>query len=62
MKAPFSPYLERLAPGMKKLIGILAEEYEYVSVLSTDSKGFQEGKVSRPLYDDDREGKRRSRL
>ena len=40
MKAPFSPYLERLAPGMKKLIGILGEEYEYVSVLSTDSKGF----------------------
>ena len=40
MKAPFSPYLERLAPGMKKLIGILGEKYAYVSVLSTDSKGF----------------------
>lgn len=40
MKAPFSPYLERLAPGMKKLIEILGEKYAYVSVLSTDSKGF----------------------
>ena len=40
MKAPFSPYLERLAPGMKKLIEILGEKYSYVSVLSTDSKGF----------------------
>ena len=26
MKAPFSPYLERLAPGMKKLIGSMWKE------------------------------------
>ena len=37
MKAPFSPYLERIAPGLKQLIACLGERYSYVSVLSTDS-------------------------
>ena len=41
MKAPFSPYLERMAPGLKKLILLLHEKYEYVSILSTDSMGFE---------------------
>ncbi|MCR5294376.1 MAG: TldD/PmbA family protein, partial [Lachnospiraceae bacterium] len=40
MKAAFSPYLTRLAPGIKKLIAVLGEEFDYVSVLSTDSRGF----------------------
>ena len=40
MKAPFSPYLDAIAPGLKKLIAILGEEFDYVSVLSTDSVGF----------------------
>ena len=39
MKAPFSGYLDSLVPGLKKLIDILSESYDYVSVLSTDSKG-----------------------
>ncbi len=39
MKAPFSEYLNSLIPGLKKMIGILGEHYDYVSVLSTDSKG-----------------------
>lgn len=39
MKAPFSEYLNSLVPGLKKLIDILGESYDYVSVLSTDSKG-----------------------
>ena len=39
MKAPFSNYLDSLVPGLKKLIEILGESYDYVSVLSTDSKG-----------------------
>ena len=39
MKAPFSEYLDTLAPGLKKLIEILSKEYDYVSILSTDSKG-----------------------
>lgn len=39
MKAPFSEYLNSLAPGLKKLIEILRQDYDYVSVLSTDSKG-----------------------
>ena len=41
MKAPFSPYLTALAPGLKRLIALLRERYDYVSVLSTDSVGFQ---------------------
>ena len=41
MKAPFSPYLSAMAPGLKQLISLLREEYDYVSVLATDSTGFQ---------------------
>ena len=40
MKAPFSAYLQKLAPTMKELIGILEKDCEYVSILSTDSVGF----------------------
>lgn len=39
MKAPFSEYLNRLTPGLRRLIELLSESYDYVSVLSTDSKG-----------------------
>ena len=41
MKAPFSPYLDALAPGMKALTDILSQKFDYVSVLSTDSVGFR---------------------
>ena len=40
MKAPFSPYLNRIAPCIKQLVASLSEEYDYVSILSTDSVGF----------------------
>ncbi len=40
MKATFSPYLNGIAPGIKKLIAMLRKHYDYVSVLSTDSRGF----------------------
>ncbi len=40
MKAPFSAYLARIAPGLKELIVLLRQRYDYVSVLSTDSVGF----------------------
>ncbi len=40
MKAPFSPYLDRIVPGLKQLLILLGREYPYVSVLSTDSAGF----------------------
>ncbi|MBQ6160075.1 MAG: TldD/PmbA family protein [Oscillospiraceae bacterium] len=40
MKAPFSPYLDALAPGMKALADILGRSFDYVSILSTDSVGF----------------------
>ncbi|MBQ3662873.1 MAG: TldD/PmbA family protein [Clostridia bacterium] len=40
MKTPFSPYLNRLAPCMKQLVTALKKEYDYVSILSTDSVGF----------------------
>ena len=40
MKAPFSPYLEGLCPVLKELVDILGSDYDYVSALSTDSKGF----------------------
>jgi TldD protein len=39
MKALFSEYLKSLAPGLKKLIEDLGRDYDYVSILSTDSKG-----------------------
>ena len=41
MNAPFSPYLTGMAPGLKQLISLMREQYDYVSVLSTDSTGFQ---------------------
>ncbi len=41
MKAPFSPYLDSLAPGMKALAADLGRSFDYVSILSTDSVGFQ---------------------
>ena len=40
MKAPFSPYLSEIAPGLKQLVTLLRRRYDYVSVLSTDSRGF----------------------
>ena len=39
MKAPFSPYLLSIKPGLQRLIGLLGEDYDYVSVLATDSHG-----------------------
>ena len=39
MKAPFSPYLTSIKDGLKHLIALLREDYPYVSVLATDSKG-----------------------
>ena len=41
MKAPFSSYLTGIAPGLKELIALLRERYDYVSALSTDTVGFQ---------------------
>ena len=41
MKAPFSAYLAGIAPGLKELAALLRKKYDYVSVLSTDSTGFQ---------------------
>ena len=41
MNAPFSSYLTRMAPGLKELIALLRKRYDYVSVLSTDTVGFQ---------------------
>ena len=40
LKAPFSPYLDAIAPGLKKLVELLGRDFDYVSVLSTDSVGF----------------------
>ena len=39
MKAPFSEYLKSIKPGLRKMISILGNEYDYVSVLATDSHG-----------------------
>ena len=39
MKAPFSAYLMSIKPGLQALIALLRQDYEYVSVLATDSKG-----------------------
>jgi TldD protein len=39
MKAPFSEYLNSLAPGLKKLIADLKQDHDYVSVLASDSIG-----------------------
>ena len=40
MKAPFSTYLTRQAEPLKKLIRLLSADFDYVSVLATDSPGF----------------------
>ena len=40
LKAPFSPYLDAIAPGLKTLLALLGEKFDTVSVLSTDSVGF----------------------
>ena len=39
MKAPFSAYLSGIKPGLQQLIRLLRPDYDYVSVLATDSKG-----------------------
>ena len=39
MKAPFSPYLSAIKPALKRLVELLGRDYDYVSVLATDSKG-----------------------
>ena len=39
MKAPFSAYLSGIKSGLQELIRLLRREYDYVSVLATDSKG-----------------------
>ena len=40
MKAKFSEYLSKLEPSLKELIDALSPDYDYVSVLASDSKGF----------------------
>ena len=39
MKAPFSEYLQSIRSGLKQMISILRQDYDYVSVLATDSHG-----------------------
>ena len=39
MKAPFSAYLSGIKAGLQELIRLLRREYDYVSVLATDSRG-----------------------
>ena len=39
MKAPFSAYLDSLRGGLQELISLLRQDYDYVSVLATDSVG-----------------------
>lgn len=41
MKVDISQFLITVKPGIKKLIQILSEDFEYVSVLGTDSRGKQ---------------------
>ncbi|MBO4915594.1 MAG: TldD/PmbA family protein [Oscillospiraceae bacterium] len=43
MKAPFSPYLDRITPALRTIVDDLERDYDYVSVLSTDSAGFNLG-------------------
>ena len=40
-KAPFSAYLQSVAPGLKELVRLLNERYDYASVHSADSVGFR---------------------
>ena len=39
MKAPFSEYLTGIAEGLKKLTAVLDQEFDYVSILASDTKG-----------------------
>lgn len=39
MKALFSNYLNNISSALKQLVNILKKDYDYVSVLATDSKG-----------------------
>ena len=39
MKAPFSAWLNGLRGGLQELIALLRQDYDYVSVLATDSAG-----------------------
>ena len=39
MKAPFSPHLLLIRDGLKDLVARLGKDYEYVSLLATDSNG-----------------------
>ncbi len=39
MKAPFSSYLTDISSGIRELITILKRDYDYVSVLASDSRG-----------------------
>ena len=39
MKAPFSPHLRLIRDSLKELVALLGKDYEYVSLLATDSKG-----------------------
>jgi TldD protein len=39
LKAPFSEYLESIAPAVKKAVDDLSRDHDYVSALCTDSKG-----------------------
>jgi TldD protein len=40
MKAKFSTYLNEIAPSLKEMIAELQKSFDYVSILSTDSVGF----------------------
>mgnify|MGYP002621596838 CR=1 FL=1 len=40
MKAPFSPYLNSIKSALNTLISCLEEDFDYVSALATDSRGF----------------------
>ena len=40
MKAKFSTYLTELSGSLKELIELLSADYDYVSILASDSKGF----------------------
>ncbi len=39
MKAPFSPYLTGIRPGLQVILSRLTAAFDYVSILATDSKG-----------------------
>ena len=39
MKAAFSPYLLEVRPALRELIRLLRRDYDYVSVLASDTAG-----------------------